>query len=263
MKADGHIHSPFCPHGTQDSFTDYIHRAIDLGYEEITFTEHAPLPAGFDDPVPDKDSGMKAEDLEEYLIILEKLKKEYEGKITIKTGLEIDYIEGFEEETKHFLDNAGPRLDDSVLSVHFLLKDGMYDCLDFSLDNFEKMVKIYGNVDKIHEAYYAAVLKSVKADLGPFKPARIGHLTLAEKFKKNFPPSKSFQEEIVEILTEISLRNMEIDYNGAGFYKKGCGVSYPPPNIARKAIDMGITLIYGSDAHQAKDLDQGRSRMIL
>jgi histidinol-phosphatase (PHP family) len=263
MKVDGHIHSPYCPHGTKDSFDDYIKRAIELGYEEITFTEHAPLPEGFEDPVPDKDSGMKKEYVERYIADLSELKKEFNDRINIKTGLEIDFIEGFEEQTIQFLDHIGPHLDDSLLSVHFLLKEGTYDCLDFSRDNFGRMIEFYGSVDKIHQTYYKTVLKSAKADLGKYKPNRIGHITLADKFKKDYPPTISFGVEIQSILDEAAKRNMELDYNGAGFFKAGCGVSYPPPGIAQKALEMGIPLVYGSDAHQARDLDQGRDRMIL
>ncbi|MGM0843930.1 MAG: histidinol-phosphatase HisJ [Bacillota bacterium] len=263
MKIDGHIHSPYCPHGTKDSFYDYINRAIELGYEEITFTEHAPLPDGFEDPAPDKDSGMKKEYLKQYFTDLEALKNEFQGEILIKRGLEIDYIEGYEAETKQFLDTIGELLDDSLLSVHFLLKEGTYDCLDFSSENFGRMIEVYGSVDNIHHAYYKAVLKSVTADLGRYKPNRIGHITLADKFKKDFPPTDTFGKDVDAILREIVKRSMELDYNGAGFFKKGCGVSYPPPEIASKALKMGIPLVYGSDAHQAKDLNQGRDLMIL
>jgi histidinol-phosphatase (PHP family) len=263
MKIDGHVHSPYCPHGSMDSFHDYINRAIELGYEEITFTEHAPLPEGFEDPVPDKDSGMNKDDLEPYLSDLENLQNEYKGKINIKRGLEIDYIEGFEQETKQFLDLIGPRLDDSLLSVHFLLKDGRYDCLDFSRENFGRIIRDYGSVDSIHQSYYRTVLKSVQADLGRFKPVRIGHMTLADKFKKDFPPAMSFDENVQSILNEIALQGMQLDYNGAGFFKPGCGVSYPPLEIAKKAAGMGIPLVYGSDAHQAKDMGQGSDRMFF
>lgn len=45
IKRDGHIHSPFCPHGSSDTMASYCERAIAHGIETITFTEHAPLPA--------------------------------------------------------------------------------------------------------------------------------------------------------------------------------------------------------------------------
>jgi len=46
---DGHIHSPYCPHGTKDSFELYVERALKLGLKEMTFTEHMPLQGNFMD----------------------------------------------------------------------------------------------------------------------------------------------------------------------------------------------------------------------
>ena len=46
VKRDGHIHSHYCPHGSNDSFESYIKKAIEEGIEEITFTEHMPMPKG-------------------------------------------------------------------------------------------------------------------------------------------------------------------------------------------------------------------------
>ena len=45
--------------------------------------------------------------------------KEYDGQISILTGLETDFITGYEEETAAFLNTYGPSLDDGILSVHF------------------------------------------------------------------------------------------------------------------------------------------------
>ena len=44
LKKDGHIHTPYCPHGTLDPFQNYIEKAIQNDFQEISFTEHAPLP---------------------------------------------------------------------------------------------------------------------------------------------------------------------------------------------------------------------------
>ena len=39
---DGHIHTPYCPHGTDDKFEQYVEKAIKVGLDEISFTEHFP-----------------------------------------------------------------------------------------------------------------------------------------------------------------------------------------------------------------------------
>ncbi|BCB05265.1 histidinol-phosphatase HisJ [Bacillus sp. KH172YL63] len=260
-KVDGHIHTPFCPHGSTDSFEMYIERAISLGYDAITFTEHAPLPANFEDTTPDRDSGMDPAHLDDYFRVLDSLKETYRDQITIRTGLEIDYIEGFDKETADFLEAYGPRLDDSILSVHFLQYEGKWDCLDFSPDVFGAMIDYYGSVDRIYQRYYETVLQSISADLGPYKPKRIGHMTLVKKFQQKYPATRSFTGEINRILQEVASRNLELDYNGAGFVKPLCGESYPPKEIIQQARSLGIPTVYGSDAHTASGLDQGRSRM--
>lgn len=63
---------------------------------------------------------MDLRQMEVYLERLSQLKKEYDGQISILTGLETDFISGYEEETAAFLNTYGPSLDDGILSVHFL-----------------------------------------------------------------------------------------------------------------------------------------------
>ncbi|RDI44290.1 histidinol-phosphatase HisJ [Falsibacillus pallidus] len=258
MLRDGHIHTPYCPHGSQDHFQQYIERAISLGYKEITFTEHAPLPSNFKDPAPAEDSGMNHAGLEQYIQDIEKLKNQYSSDLKINTGLEVDYIEGYENQTIDFLNQYGPHLEDSILSVHFLKKNDEWFCLDYSPEVFEEMIGNYGGLPALYDHYFQTVLKSIVADLGPFKPKRIGHITLVKKFQKKFPLEDYDYRIIQKILHEMKAGGYEMDYNGAGLFKPFCKESYPPRWIAEEADSMGIPLVYGSDAHQASDLDQGR-----
>ncbi|MGG0719802.1 histidinol-phosphatase HisJ [Robertmurraya massiliosenegalensis] len=262
MLKDGHIHTPFCPHGTKDSFNQYIEKAIQLGFEEITFTEHAPLPTGFIDTTPDQDSGMRLDVLEDYLHSIEELKSTYKKSIRINCGLEVDFIEGFEKEITDFLDLYGPMLDDAILSVHFLKHEYSYDCLDYSPDVFEQMIQKYGSLQAVYQNYYRTLLRSIQAELGPYKPKRIGHITLVKKFQKKFPPVDDNKIELMNILKIIRDRGYELDYNGAGTAKPLCRETYPPKWVAEEALKLGIPLIYGSDAHQAKELKQGFEELI-
>ena len=164
--------------------------------------------------------------------------------------------------TQQFLSQYGNQLDDAILSVHFLLHNGVYECMDYSYQVFEKLITRYGSIDAGHSDYYQTVLESVVADLGPYKPTRIGHMTLARKFQRRFPFTNSHSIEIDRILNEIKKRGYELDYNGAGFVKADCLEVYPAADLAKKAQFLGIPLIYGSDAHQAKDLNQGRKQLI-
>lgn len=256
-KRDGHVHTPFCPHGTSHPLEEYIEKAAAGGITTLTFAEHAPLPEGFTDTVPDKDSAMSFSDLEAYLMKLENIKKSYKNDITILTGLEVDYIEKYEKETEQFLTAYGPHLDDSILSTHFLLADGEYTCMDYSPEFFSSLVFQTGSADAAARLYYETVLLSVKADLGPFKPGRLGHMTLVHKFQRKFPLKHYPADLVYQILYAVKEQHMELDYNGAGTAKPLCREPYPPEWIIKEALKHQIPLVYGSDAHQPAELFQG------
>lgn len=256
MKKDGHIHSPYCPHGTPDFFEQYIEKAIEKNFTHITFTEHAPLPKNFIDPTPDKDSGMKQELLKDYLDELTKLKKQYENEITILIGLEVDYIEGFEKETREFLNEVGPYLDDAILSVHFLKWENTYVCIDFSKEEYLNFAKKVGSIQKMYDLYYATVKKSIECDLGTFKPKRIGHPTLIHKFQLAHKETIDDSNEIISILDLMKEKGYELDVNSAGFSKEFCLEPYPPKQFINYAKSISLPLVFGSDAHCVSDLHQ-------
>lgn len=257
LKRDGHIHSPFCPHGSTDSMESYVKKAITLDLEEISFTEHAPLPGSFQDPAPTKDSSMKAEDVERYFEEGNRLKEKYKKEIKINIGFEIDFIEGYEEEISKFLDRWGNEIDDSILSVHMVQTEKGFICMDYGMEEFGKLVSRFGTVNKVHEIYYQLIEKSIFADLGKYKPNRIGHLTLANKFQRQYPVSEDFSPTILSLLKKIKEQDMELDANSAGWYKPDCLESYPPLDFIQEAQRLGITIVPGSDSHQSKDLARG------
>nr|WP_175444200.1 histidinol-phosphatase HisJ [Alkalicoccus daliensis] len=261
MKRDGHIHTPYCPHGSADSLDAYVQQALNTGLTDITFTEHAPLPGGFIDPVPEKDSAMRAEDLLPYIEAVRSLQSHYEDQIRIRIGLEVDFIEGYEKETKEFLNAIGPQIDDAILSVHFLkTKDG-YWCLDYHEDTFHKLISSAGSLKKVYQLYYETVIQSVQADLGRFKPERVGHMTLVHKFQKLFPADFNDSYFIDEVLQEVQKNNMSLDVNTAGLLKKHCREHYPPAGTLKKAQALHIPFVYGSDAHASSGVGGEREKV--
>ena len=254
---DGHVHTPYCPHGTEESVTAYIEQAIKLGYSESTFTEHAPLPDGFIDPAPAHDSSMEKGHLYSYIEELKRCKEKYKTKIAINIGLEVDYIEGWEPETSIFLNEIGPYLDESILSVHFLKNQDSWFCLDFSETEFNNIIERFKTVDLVYKAYFDTLQKSITMDLGEFKPKRIGHISLVTKFQKKFPTTVNLDSYLLPILFSIKEQGYELDVNTAGLFKPLCGNTYPPVSVIHEAKQMGIPLCYGSDAHHPMDLGRG------
>lgn len=256
MKEDAHIHSPYCPHGTLDSFELYIEKAIQNGFTDISFTEHAPAPSGFIDTVPDRDSFLDERLLEPYIVELQQLKKQYAPQISIKIGLEFDFIKGFEYETTQLLNEIGPSLDDSILSVHFLPYENKYTCIDFSPELFMGFTDLLGSLENVYSLYYKTVQESILAPLGSFKPKRIGHPTLIHKFQHFHGKLIDDADMINRTLELMSTGRYELDVNSAGLSKKYCLEPYPPQQYITIAKEKGIPLVFGSDAHSVQDLHQ-------
>ena len=256
MKIDGHIHTPFCPHGSPDLFEQYIEKAITNHFTHISFTEHAPLPPTFNDPTPDKDSGMEANQLQQYITQLNDLKLHYKNKIHINIGLEIDYIIGYEKETTAFLNEFGPQLDDAILSVHFLKHQDEYCCIDFSDNVYLQFAEKVGGIQQLYNLYYDTVTASIKADLGPYKPTRIGHPTLVHKFQHAHNETIDDDAQVKKIFQLMKKLDYALDLNSAGLSKPLCREPYPPYHLIDYAKAIDLSYVFGSDAHTVKDLHQ-------
>ncbi|HAK1499085.1 TPA: histidinol-phosphatase HisJ, partial [Listeria monocytogenes] len=108
------------------------------------------------------------------------------------------------------------------------------------------------------------VKQSIEADLGLFKPRRMGHISLCQKFQQFFwEDTSDFSEEVMEkfrvILALVKKRDYELDFNTAGLFKPLCGETYPPKKIVTLASELQIPFVYGSDSHGVQDIGRGYS----
>ncbi len=251
---DGHIHSPYCPHGTNDSFEMYVEKALVQGLEEITFTEHMPFPYYFMDDTKFLDECAPSKEvIEKYIEAVVNLKPRYKNKIKINVGLEVDFVDGYEEETKKMLDIYGPKLEDGILSVHFIKIGDKYTAIDWK-SGFEEALEKLGTLEKVYDKYYETLLKAIKADLGEFKPRRIGHPNLIRIFNKLYPLQYKNKELLEEIVKEIKKRDYEVDVNTAGLRKPYCGEVYVSDIFKELVEEYKVKKVYGSDSHTAIDI---------
>lgn len=248
------MHSPYCPHGTQDSFEMYIKKALAEGLKEITFTEHMPFPCYFiDDKEFLDECAPSKEVIDIYLGEVEKVKQKYQDEIKINIGLEVDFIEGYEEQIKKLLDIYGPKLEDGLLSVHFVKIGDEYTAID-GREGFERALEVLGTTEKVYDKYYETLLKAITADLGQYKPRRIGHPNLIRIFNQLYPIDYNNKDLLEEIVQEIKKRDYEVDVNTAGLRKPYCGEIYVSGVFKELVNKYGIKKVYGSDSHTASDV---------
>lgn len=259
---DGHIHTPFCPHGSNDSFGLYVEKALEMNLKEISFTEHMPFSRYF---IDDRDfldeCSLKKEEVQEYIDSVNKIKEKYSDKIKINVGMEVDFIDGLEGDTKELLDTYGPYLEDGLLSVHFIKIDDEYMAID-GIKGFERAIELLGSVEKVYDKYYETVIKAVKSNLGEYKPKRIGHPNLIRRFCELYPIEYKNYKLLDELAREIKKNNYEVDINTAGLRKKYCGEIYIDGYFKEIVEKYDIKAVFGSDAHEAKDVGRDFDKYI-
>ncbi|SJZ92408.1 histidinol-phosphatase (PHP family) [Pilibacter termitis] len=266
-KWDGHTHTEYCPHGTIDDTERLVLRAIELGFEKYSITEHGPLPTSFFEVASGAQdaidtAGIAWSDWEHYLKKMLRLKEKYKHDIEITVGVELDYLADFEEDTREFLAEYGVYLEESILSVHFLNGVGGLRAIDYSAEDYhEGILTYYGDFQSAQEEYLRMVQKSIQADLGKYKPKRIGHISLARKFFRSYTNentdfSAKCHAYYQEIFNELRKKQLQIDFNMAGLFKENCLEMYPPVEIL-KQYGQGVKLVYGSDSHDLQDVGRG------
>lgn len=267
MKIDGHTHTQYCLHGSGEEAEAFVLKAIEKGFTQYSITEHPPLPASFLTKLPYTQGeiatfNMKDEDMDSYIKEMQVLKSKYKDKIAIKIGLELDYLPAEITHLRYLLKEYGSYLDDALLSLHFLWGRGGWRCVDHSSRDFQEgLIEHYSTYEEAQLAYYGLLEEAIKEDLGRYKPKRIGHMTLCNKFQHALNPqglkSPRVNKSIENILGLMVGQGYSIDVNVAGLYKEHCGEIYPPLWVIEKAKELGIPMVYGSDAHAVEDV--GRS----
>lgn len=272
-KKDGHTHTQFSHHGTTEPLSAYLSHAVSQGFSDYTVTEHAPLPgaflAQFTGPVDARDhSAMHEDELAQYCQLVDQLQAEFQSQLTIHRGFEVDFLVGFEQDTRQFLDKMADWTDEIVISVHFMPnKAGQLAPIDYTP---EVLAVAFPEIVTAPQAVFARYFDTVQQSLDFAKTLshptkiRIGHLTLIRKYQKYFElPAFNHENllKITTILNDMKSAGYELDFNSAGLRKPFNGEPYPTAAIARQAVQLGIPLVYGSDAHQVAD--QGQDYDIL
>lgn len=208
---------------------DYVKRALELGFNEIGFADHAPVNDGFD-PV----HRMTWDEFPLYVETVERLRGMY-SQIQIRLGVEADIYPGFELSLQE-LSNAFP-IEYVIGSVHFIDSDPVffYDVkprTDSEIQNFIK-------------DYYQRLILGVRSGL-------LDAIAHVDVIKWHYPDWKDFiGSQADSLFAEIQKAGMALELNTSGIRKKPAE-SYPGLKLIRLAAAYKIPMILGADAHEPR-----------
>ena len=124
-----HSHTYRCGHAEMNmSDEEYVKEYIKIGFKKMAFTDHCPEKNRID-----KRPNMRMDytEKDEYLRSVKNLKEKYKDKIEIKSGYEVEYLPGEEENLKELKDET----DIIVLGQHFVYDDNK-NIQEFHNSNF-------------------------------------------------------------------------------------------------------------------------------
>lgn len=228
MRVDLHNHTHFCNHAT-GTMREYVEKAVELGIDVYGFSEHAPMDF-------DQHYRLPLEKVSLYETEVKDLQKEFENKIEILLGYEVDFMQNVP-----MLDSIlKAKVDYLIGSVHFL--DG------WGFDNPE-FIGAYENsdIDKIWQDYFNCIEAMAKSNLFDI----VGHLDLIKIFK--YMPKKEIKIIAQNAIKAIKKANMVVEINPAGF-RKPINEQYPSKSLLEMCYELNIPITFGSDAHAVEQV---------
>ena len=236
--SDFHIHTPYCGHA-HGKIIDYVEKAIQLGMKKICFTDH--LGRYYLTPSQKKrywDWGMNKQNLARYYLELEDVKTTYKDRIEIRSGLEIDYIEGAEDMIMPLIEKYS--FDFLLGSIHCLPKYGWKHIANYT----EK------DMWPIFSEYFRAAKAALSA--GIFNS--LAHIDFIWRYSK-WPAKKSLAifRLIEEIVETASSHNMAIEINSNGYLWSQIYtvIGGDPFEVLLRSIKkFNVPITVGSDAHK-------------
>lgn len=242
--ADYHVHSKFSS-DSQATMEQMIEKAIKLGLKKLCFTDHM----DYDYPAVSDYDFLFNQD--EYVAMLETLKKQYDKKLEILTGIEL---------------GLQPHLSERLTS---LLREYSFDFVIGSshvVDHMDPYYKEYWENKTMKqgiERYFSSIIENCRAfhDFDVY-----GHIDYIIRYvPEHFIDRSSgrnkadysyedYKDLLDEVLKTILSFGKGIEVNTAGL-KYGLPYPHPKAEVLKRYRELGGELItIGSDAHKPAHL---------
>lgn len=234
MLTDYHVHLHESKGLSVDWLKEYVKVAKEKGIGDLGISEHAYF---FDETdqilVNDWANRRRTLHFSDYLDLFKAAEKE---GISVKMGIEMDYIPGKEKEIEAFISRYP--FDYVIGSVHWIGDWG----IDLSAyrSEYEKR-----DIEEVYRAYFDQVVFLAHSGLFQF----VGHIDLVKIF--NYRPSDPafLEAEYDRVVKALAHSNTSIEISTAGL-RKPVGEIYPDRLLLKKCYEAGVTIVLSSDAHE-------------
>ncbi len=244
LLTDGHVHTKYCHHA-KGEMEHYVLSAISIGLEEIVFLEH--MEAGVECC---KTTWLTESDFDRYFSEGQQLQEKYAGKIQVSLGVETGYSPTHKEE---LLERLAKRNWDRIgVSYHFMPSTTASGHINL-LSKKKRSIKAIEAIGtrQVLTNYLSTLTEAVK-----FLPGTVlCHLDAALRFQPKVRIDQEYLGQIRLLLSEVKKKGMALEINTSGFTIRG--LPFPARFIIMEALELGIPLVPGSDAHAPDEVGRG------
>lgn len=245
--ANYHTHNHYCD--GKEAPEAYIKKAIELGFQALGFSSHAPV-------LFENEYSIPPEKFEDYCSEIEILKQKYQDRIELFLAIEADYIPNKTHDFSYFRNACN--LDYIIGSIHMItnptnglvwyIDGGKQERWDKGLDEV-----FGGDIKAGVKAFYNQTNTMIEMQ----KPEILGHFDKIKMHNKNrffLQTDTWYQNLLQESLQLIKEKDVVMEINTRGIYKGRFDELFPSVSIFKKAQDMGIPLMLNTDAHHPNEL---------
>ncbi|MFA5076219.1 MAG: histidinol-phosphatase HisJ family protein [Patescibacteria group bacterium] len=233
MLADYHMHTTF-----SDGYNSHLEMVVgakEKGMTEIGFSDHF----SFDEP---EWSG-KASEISQ---ILEKVKQTRQtSKLSIKWGMEVDYLPDYHSQVVKILEPYLSELDYILGAIHYI---GNWQCDDEKnyLDNghyyYERDKIALLDPDKLFQTYHQLLQDAARTGLFDI----MAHPDLIKKYAPK--PKGDLTDVFNQTAKVFKETGVVVEINSSGL-EAPCQEIYPSKGFLIALFKAGVPITFGSDAH--------------
>lgn len=243
VSAHGCHSRDYCSHA-DDPLEDILQAYCDQGYAWVGVTEHMPVDdvnyIWQDESAEGYTLASLSERFEAYAAKVRALKSHFEGRLGVIFGFETEVYPGYERQLDHLIARYQPEF--LVGSVHIVngIEVG-------SSETLRAATEAAGGIEALYADYFDTQLALIER----FSPRVIGHFDYVRQ------PDTEYREHLAlpdvwsrveRNLAAIKERNLTLDFNLAAL-RRGHDEPFPCEQVTRCAVEMGIPLVPGEDAH--------------
>lgn len=247
LNTNYHTHSLYCD--GKEPLSAFVTAAEKLHYTQLGFSSHAPVPF-------ENDFGIKEEEIDPYCREIDELQQH--TPVTLLKSLECDFIPGQSKSFDAFREEH--HLDYIIGGVHLVLPPHSEDL--WFIDGSKREVyddgldRLFGhNIRQAVTCFWEQTFEMIETEhfeiIAHFDKIKMHN---QHRFFEDDEPW--FQVLADKALQLIKQRDLIIEVNTRGLYKKRCDAFYPSTTLLQKARKLDIPVIISSDAHKSEDLGQ-------